>query len=289
MTTIEKTKVFLSHIHEEEDVAQYLKEQIETNFLGTINVFVAGDYRSIEPGADWFTKIVDGIKESKIVLILVSSESATRPFINFEAGGAWLASKRVIPLCHSGMVPESLPEPMRRLQAINLCLPEKVKILFQQLATDANIAVPSNLPVEEIAQRIAKGEIPIPSQTSADKMFSWIRLPGRHYGETVDITVRIGDFTQCPISLARAADVDPAISLKAKIHLDPVDYRPFWECVVTGQAADFFESSGRDTWVDVKAKLVGSYDKPGFGGEDTIKLPLIIIQSAKKAVPPKTT
>ncbi len=289
MTTIEKTKVFLSHIHEEEDVAQYLKEQIEKNFLGTITVFVAGDYRSIEPGADWFNKIVDGIKESKIVLILVSSESANRPFINFEAGGAWLASKRVIPLCHSGMVPESLPEPMRRLQAINLCLPEKVKILFQQLATDANISVPSNLPVEEIAQRIAKGEIPIPSQTSADKMFSWIRLPGRHVGETVDITVRIGDFTQCPISLARAADVDPATSLKAKIHLDPVDYRPFWECVVTGQAADFFENSGRDTWVDVKAKLVGSYEKSGFGAEDTILLPLIIIQSAKKAVPPKKT
>lgn len=88
-----------------------------------------------------------------------------------------------------------------------------------------------------------------------------MRRPGRHINETVDITVRIGDFAQCPVYLARAAEVDPATSLKAKIHLHPVEYRPFWECVVTGQAADLFESSGSDAWVQVNAKLVGSYQK----------------------------
>ena len=284
MTSSEKVKVFLSHIHEEEDVAQYLKEKIEKYYLGTINVFVAGDLRSIEAGDDWFSKIVEGIKESKMVFILVSNESAARPFINFEAGGAWLNGKRVIPLCHNGMIPDSLPEPMRRLQAVNLCMPDKVEGLFKQLAEIANVTVPSEIPYEEISNRITKREIPLHSESSPDKiMYSWIVRPGRHIGEEVETTVRIGDFVQCPVQLAKLAEVDPTTSLKARIHQDPVDYRPFWECVVTGKAADLFENHGIESWGNVKAKIIGSYEKKTYGDDESIFLPLIVVNNAKPA------
>lgn len=285
MPSREKIKVFLSHIHEEEDVAQYLKDQIERCFLETIDVFVAGDYRSIEAGADWFNRIVEGIKDSQVVFVLVSSESASRPFINFEAGGAWLRDKKVIPLCHNGMIPESLPEPMRRLQAIDLSKPDKVESLFSQLAGIANIGIPRDIPFEDISQRITKGNIPLQEkETTPEKtMYNWINRPGSHLGEEVEIKVRIGDFERCPAYLASGAEIDPTTSLKARIHQDPVDYRPFWDCVVTNEAADLFESKGMDSWVIVTAKLVNSYEKRGYhSADETIYLPLIVIEKARE-------
>ena len=288
MPSREKIKVFLSHIHEEEDVAQYLKEQIERGFLETIDVFVAGDYRSIKPGTDWFDRIVEGIRESQVVFVLVSSESANRPFINFEAGGAWLCDKKVIPLCHNGMIPGSLPEPMRRLQAIYLSQPDNVKSLFSQLAEIANIGLPRDIPFEDISQRITKGTIPseekesIPEKTM-DTMYNWINRLGSHIGEEVEMKVRIGDFERCPASLASRAEIDPTTSLKARIHLDPEDYRPFWDCVITNEAADLFESNGMDSWVIVTAKLVNYYEKRGYHSTDEkIYLPLIVIEKARE-------
>ena len=289
MPSREKIKVFLSHIHEEEDVAQYLKDQIERCFLETIDVFVAGDYRSIEAGADWFNRIVEGIKDSQVVFVLVSSESASRPFINFEAGGAWLSDKKVIPLCHKGMIPGSLPEPMRRLQAIDLSQPDDVKRLFSRLAETANIGIPSSISFEDISQRITKETIPLEEKETIpekmrDTLYNWNNRPGSHIGEELEMKVRVGDFERCPSALASRAEIEPTTSLKARVHLDPKDYRPFFDCIITKGAADLFESKGMGSWAIVTAKLVNYYEytRGSHLTDETIYRPLIVIEKAQE-------
>jgi hypothetical protein len=51
---------------------------------------------------------------------MLSTNSLREPWVNFEAGGAWLAGKVVIPICFGGVSKENLPKPYSNLQALNL-------------------------------------------------------------------------------------------------------------------------------------------------------------------------
>ena len=115
-----KPVVFTSHIHDEADEAKWLKDSISRLLLGGIEFFVSSDKTAIIGGDRWLNKIEEALKKSAVVLVLCSEKSVLRPWINFEAGGAWIAGKRVVPICHEGMIPSHLPEPLKSLQAYNL-------------------------------------------------------------------------------------------------------------------------------------------------------------------------
>jgi len=81
-----KREIFISHIAEEKAVALVLQKYIQLAFRNEFPVFVASDGTSIGGGRKWLQHIIDSLRRAKIVLILVSQESHTRPWINFEAG-----------------------------------------------------------------------------------------------------------------------------------------------------------------------------------------------------------
>ncbi len=54
-----------------------------------------------------------------------------------------MAGKRVIPVCHYGMSPGSLPEPLRSLQAYELSNPDHLRDLVTLLAKEAGLRTPS--------------------------------------------------------------------------------------------------------------------------------------------------
>ncbi len=43
-----------------------------------------------------------------------------RPWVNFEAGAAWLADKKLIPVCYGNLSKDALPHPYSATQAVNL-------------------------------------------------------------------------------------------------------------------------------------------------------------------------
>ncbi|PWW84198.1 hypothetical protein CYK95_04780 [Clostridium perfringens] len=98
-----KPIVFISHITEEKELAYKVKELIEESFLEMMEVFVSSDGESITAGDRWLDNITNSLTSCVIELILCSSESIKRPWINFEAGAGWIRKIPVIPLCHSGM------------------------------------------------------------------------------------------------------------------------------------------------------------------------------------------
>jgi len=290
-----KLNVFMSHIHEEEAVAQFLKSRIEETFLGQVDIFVASDAKSIEPGHDWFEKIMEGIRAAKVLLILTSGESAPRPWINFEAGAGWMGGKRVIPLCHRGMVPPALPEALRRLQAVDMTEPAKVADLLSLLAREADLNVPPDLPAEEIAGRFREGapavqprEAAVPAQPGFDEtLFAWLRRPGAHVGEEIEVTARLGDVTSPNVRVARAAGLDTATALRVVLHTHEEDYRPYIECMADGAVADTVDGLPRDTWGKAKLRVAATYELPSpVGVEATRLVPLVVIQSFARTQSP---
>jgi len=131
-------KVFISHIHEEASFALVLKDWVGTTFAASCDVFVSSDHNDLPAGAKWLEEIDGALDESAAVITVCSPASISRPWINFEAGCAWIKRKPIIPICHSGLTRNALPEPLSRFQALDFDkqMPE---LLTKALAKRLNV------------------------------------------------------------------------------------------------------------------------------------------------------
>src|SRR5688572_27113458 len=96
-------KVFISHASEDSDVANAARREIESRLKLADEVFLSSDPTQIVAGENWLTRIEDEIRSSAVVILLLSRRSVRRPWVNFEAGAAWLAGKVLIPVCFGKM------------------------------------------------------------------------------------------------------------------------------------------------------------------------------------------
>jgi len=130
-----KKRVFISHISIETALAQTLKERLERDFLGMLDVFVSSDQSTIGAGAKWLEEVERALKRADLQIVLASKESVGRPWVNFEAGAVWLRGIPVIPTCHSGMLLTDLPVPLSMLQAVGYSDPAGLRKLYHAIAT----------------------------------------------------------------------------------------------------------------------------------------------------------
>jgi len=134
--------VFISHISEEEPIAANLKNLIEVSFLGMVKVFVSSDDRCLQMGCDWLKTIEANLQSCVMEIVICSEVSVSRPWINFEAGAGWIRKIPVIPLCHSGMTPARLKDPLHPLQAALATDKNKLDAIFGQIAGQMNAQKP---------------------------------------------------------------------------------------------------------------------------------------------------
>ena len=137
-----KETVFISHTATETKLAQHLKRRLEGDFLGSLNVFVSSDQTSIAAGAKWLDEVEKALKGAALHILLCSDESVVRPWVNFEAGAAWLRGVPVIPLCHSGMTPNRLPIPLALLESIEASNASDLRKLYAAAAGILQLNVP---------------------------------------------------------------------------------------------------------------------------------------------------
>ena len=140
---MQKPLVFISHITEEKEIALAFKSLIETTFLNMIDVFVSSDPTSIKLGQKWLDEITHALKACAIEIILASPESVKRPWINFEGGSAWIRDIPVIPLCHSGMAPAKLPQPLGALRAATATEEAQLQLVVPVLAEAIGCSMPA--------------------------------------------------------------------------------------------------------------------------------------------------
>jgi len=110
-------QVFISHTHEEKDVAEAVLQFLREFDL---KAFLSSDHWQIRAGERWFDRITAELNEAKVVILLLSEQSVTRPWINFEAGWAWATNKKTIPACFGELTKGKMPRPYSDLQGLDL-------------------------------------------------------------------------------------------------------------------------------------------------------------------------
>ncbi len=135
--------IFLSHIHEERELAVLIKDALEEEFSGFVSVFVSSDGVSIPAGANFLKRIEDGLVECIGALYLISPASVRRNWINFELGAVWIRNALsiraggtevpAIPVCHSGISPGALPAPLNNLSGISANQSSQLEFGFRSL------------------------------------------------------------------------------------------------------------------------------------------------------------
>ncbi len=103
---------------------------------------MSSDNRSISVGSKWLDDVSAALKAAKVELILCSSESVKRPWINFEAGAGWVRGIPVVPVCHTGMRPVDLPIPLNMLQAVEGSNRRDIQKVYTLLAEQLGSARP---------------------------------------------------------------------------------------------------------------------------------------------------
>ena len=148
-------RAFVSHVTEESRVASQLKTALTQDFLGLLNVFVSSDTEGIGAGEDWLRAVDEALRESSVVLVLCSPTSIRRPWINFEAGAAWMREVPLIPVCHAGLTPGDLPMPLSLRQGLSLTDVEGLRRLYKRIADVLGLQVMPERSYEALAEALA--------------------------------------------------------------------------------------------------------------------------------------
>lgn len=137
--------IFLSHAHEERELAILLKSIILDEFSGFVDVFVSSDGQSIPTGSNFLEQIENGLVDCVAALYLISPMSVKRPWISFELGAVWIRnviSQRnqspkipVIPICHSGMTFGDLPPPINNINSVLAGNPDQLRSVLSRIQT----------------------------------------------------------------------------------------------------------------------------------------------------------
>ena len=137
--------IFLSHIHEEKNLAILFKNALEKEFSGFVDVFVSSDERSNPAGTNFLKRIEDELISCRGAMYLLSPHSVQSNWINFELGAVWIrkiiSSKNnepeipVLPVCHSGMTIDALPQPICNLNAIHANKSSDLERAFRSIQT----------------------------------------------------------------------------------------------------------------------------------------------------------
>jgi hypothetical protein len=110
----------MSFVHEDQKVASAVQEFLQAGIHE--EVFLSSDKSQIYAGDLWLQKIKEGLSAAEIAILMLSQRSVARPWVNFEAGAAWLADKTIIPVCYGKLSKDALPHPYSGIQKLNLPL-----------------------------------------------------------------------------------------------------------------------------------------------------------------------
>ena len=154
---MEKLKIFLSHLTVESKLADTLKRHLSRDFIGLVEVFVSSDRTSIPVGSKWLSEVTTALSKASIHIVLCSSESVNRPWINFEAGAAQIKGIPIIPVCHSGLGPAQLPVPLSESEGIDASSAEGIRKLYDSVSGMLGSEVP-NVNFQTYAEEVAAFE-----------------------------------------------------------------------------------------------------------------------------------
>jgi hypothetical protein len=119
--------IFISYAHKNGEIAASLASQLDD--LG-LKVFLAE--RSLNAGENWEPAIREALKNSKLVLCLITPESKTSGWVHAEAGAAWVLEKPILPVFRL-VEPSELIEILRMPHGRKIETPEQINVLLDDI------------------------------------------------------------------------------------------------------------------------------------------------------------
>lgn len=127
--TVQRYDVFFSYSTEDKDIATELHRKLTATGL---KCFLAE--KDIRASEIWESRIRDALKDSNLVLLLITPRSVSSPWVLVEAGAAWGLNKKVLPLLMF-VKPENLVDPIRKHQARIVETPAHIQTLVDELSS----------------------------------------------------------------------------------------------------------------------------------------------------------
>jgi hypothetical protein len=137
-----KLRVFVSHLTVEAKFADLLQSCLRRDFIGLLELFISSDATSIPVGTDWLEKLLAGLRAAELQFVICSPDSVRMPWLNYESGAARVRGVEVIPLCHSGIVPDQLPVPLCMSEGVVLTEAAGLRKLYTRIAEILSSDVP---------------------------------------------------------------------------------------------------------------------------------------------------
>jgi hypothetical protein len=154
-------QLFISHFASEHKIAEHLQDFFAKAFP-SVSIFRSSDAASIETAQGQYEAIIDALRAASVTIVLLSSESARRPWMPFETGFAMGREAKVFTLLVRGAKPHELPSPFKEMQLrpINHIEIEKV---MSAIESTANVKRVESLSVDSLLEDIRKAELALPN------------------------------------------------------------------------------------------------------------------------------
>ncbi len=152
-------RFFLSHCSNDKYLAEIIAETLKRITLNQISPWFSSDDSGVgglQPGMIWFNAILEKLSESKAVVIILTPNSISRPWIYFESGiGQTLKECEVIPVC-IGVSRDSVYAPLGLYQCYQLSDYKSFKDLVSKLLLKFGITFDEDMCKPILEKALAK-------------------------------------------------------------------------------------------------------------------------------------
>ena len=251
-----------------EDIARHLESVFRDE---DFQVFMASRPESVRPGDVWQDKIIEALTDADVLLVLMTVNALTRPWINFEIGVAWARRARILMFCNRGMTPAALPTPYNTLQAVDIngmSHDDKLNRVAEDVAMALSIRQAEALP--------SIGGMPQVSNSIDATIRNWNIRPSAHIGSTTSGTFLVGTIGTVRVDRARAAGFNPGEALFVRLFWEGTAEGRYINAMAGGNAASVFESPARGAvFVNATIRLAAAFQE----GDSII--PLFVVDSTE--------
>ena len=95
-----------------------------TDALTAAGITAWFDAHELLPGDRWQDKIEKALRQSRVLIMVITPESVRRPWTFFELGAALADGKRIVPVLAEGVDPGDIPALVRQFQFVREKSPE---------------------------------------------------------------------------------------------------------------------------------------------------------------------
>lgn len=161
-----KKHVFLSYTREDQPLARVINQWLIREFSDGCDV---SDFLSdMTGGTEWMNTIRLSLKKADVVLLICSHASIDRWWMIIETGAGWGLDKPLVPLCHSGLMPDDLPEPLHQVNALSVEDGEFARRLFRSVADNISLTRPPKCKLTNLLRRVQEAVKEINNQPRTD-------------------------------------------------------------------------------------------------------------------------